>query len=82
MRPQVTRPVGWLVAETERGRAILKAEMKMVAEGVKTAKAAYELSRKHDVDMPITEEVYNVLYKDKPARDAVMHLMTRRLKEE
>jgi len=75
------RSVGFMIGQGRKLSEIL-AEMKMVAEGVKTAKAAYELSRKHDVDMPITEEVYNVLYKDKPARDAVMHLMTRRLKEE
>jgi len=75
------RSVGFMIGQGRKLSEIL-AEMKMVAEGVKTAKAAYELSRKHGVDMPITEEVYNVLYKDKSARDAVMHLMTRRLKEE
>ena len=46
------------------------AEMRMVAEGVKTAKSLYNLSRKLDVDMPISEGVYHVLYDDEPPADA------------
>jgi len=56
--------------------------MRMVAEGVKTAESAYRLSRKLGVAMPITEQVYLVLYEDKPARQAVVDLMTRDLKAE
>jgi len=56
--------------------------MKMVAEGIKTAHSAYELSRKMDVDMPITTQVYQILYQGKDPRNAVKELMTRGLKSE
>lgn len=55
---------------------------KSVAEGVHTAKAAFELARKQDVDMPIVEQMYKVIYEDKPAAEAVNDLMTRSLKAE
>ncbi|RNC67678.1 MAG: NAD(P)-dependent glycerol-3-phosphate dehydrogenase [Desulfuromonadales bacterium] len=57
-------------------------EMRMVAEGVKTAESAWRLAGKVGVEMPITEKVYRVLYEDKPAREAVLELMTRDLKAE
>jgi glycerol-3-phosphate dehydrogenase (NAD(P)+) len=60
---------------------ILK-EMKMVAEGIKTAESAYDLSTKMKVAMPITEQVYYILYQNKNPRDAVSELMTRDLKVE
>jgi glycerol-3-phosphate dehydrogenase (NAD(P)+) len=53
-----------------------------VAEGVKTTKSAYQLGKKLGVDLPITDEVYRVLYEDKPARQALVDLMTRPLKHE
>jgi glycerol-3-phosphate dehydrogenase (NAD(P)+) len=46
-----------------------------VAEGVKTARSAYELSKKLGVHMPITAEVYRVLYEDKPVAAALADLM-------
>jgi len=49
----------------------------MVVEGVYTAQSAYELSQKYDVDMPITKELYEVLYKDKNAKESVRNLMLR-----
>ena len=58
------------------------AEMRMVAEGVKTTESARNLARKLGIDMPITEKVYSILYEDKPARAAVVELMTRDLKAE
>ncbi len=58
------------------------AEMKMVAEGVKNAESIYNLSKRLGVEMPITFEVYNILYKDSPPADAVGRLMTRDLKPE
>ncbi len=58
------------------------AGMKMVAEGVKTTRSAYFLARKWDVEMPITEQVYKVLYEDKDPGEAVKELMSRELKEE
>ncbi len=57
-------------------------QMRMVAEGVKTAESTYLLARKLGVEMPITEQVYRVLYEDKPARAAVIELMARDLKPE
>lgn len=55
---------------------------KTVAEGVETTKAAFNLSRKLGVDMPITSEVYYVLYKNKPPKKGVGNLMQRPLKAE
>ncbi len=60
---------------------ILK-EMRMVAEGIKTAESAFDLSRKMKVAMPITEQVYAILYQNRNPRDAVNELMTRDLKVE
>ncbi|MCD6561914.1 MAG: NAD(P)-dependent glycerol-3-phosphate dehydrogenase [Deltaproteobacteria bacterium] len=60
----------------------ITSSMKMVAEGIKTTKSAYELSKKMGVDMPITNQVYQILYKGKDPTAAVRELMTRELKEE
>jgi len=51
--------------------------MKMVAEGVKTTNAAYELSRKYGVEMPITREVYRILFEGMKPHEAVADLMRR-----
>jgi len=74
----------WVGEQIGKGRKIkqILAGMEMVAEGVWTTKAAYELSRRKRVEMPITEQIYKVLYEDKNPRQAVKELMTRRLKEE
>jgi glycerol-3-phosphate dehydrogenase (NAD(P)+) len=56
--------------------------MKMVAEGIKTSLSAYNLAKKMGIEMPITTEVYNVVYKGKDPRKAVKDLMTRQLKVE
>ena len=60
----------------------IRSHMEMVAEGVPTAKSAYELSLKYKVDMPITREVYAVLYNNKSPIKAVRDLMAREKKEE
>ena len=52
-------------------------EVKMVVEGVYSAKAAIALAKKYGVDMPIIEEVNCVLFEDKPAKEAVRELMMR-----
>lgn len=57
-------------------------EIKMVVEGVNTAKAAYDLSRKYNVEMPITTEINKVLYENKNTKDAVITLMTRNKTDE
>ena len=56
--------------------------MTMVAEGVRTARSAYELSKKMGVEMPITTQVYQILYEDKNPIEAVKDLMGRELKVE
>jgi glycerol-3-phosphate dehydrogenase (NAD(P)+) len=54
----------------------------MVAEGVKTAKSAWQLAQRHGVDVPITREVYSILYEGKSAKQAVRDLMSREAKPE
>jgi glycerol-3-phosphate dehydrogenase (NAD(P)+) len=54
------------------------AEVKMVVEGAVSAKAAYALAKKYDVDVPIIESVNQVLFDNKPANEAMWELMTRR----
>lgn len=75
------RTVGY---EMGKGRTLadVLATLGHVAEGVKTAKSAYDLSIKLSVDMPITHEVYRVLYGGKSPRQAVVDLMTRALTKE
>lgn len=67
-----------------RGKTITEifSNMQQVAEGVPTTKAAYNLSLKYKIDMPIVKEVYEVLYNKKSAIKAVKDLMTRNKKEE
>ncbi len=60
----------------------IMAEMKMVAEGVKSAKSVNALAERLKVEMPITRKVYEILYCNKPARQAVLELMSRDLKPE
>jgi len=57
-------------------------EMRMVAEGVKTTKSVYNLSKKLGIDLPICNEVYYVLYEDLPVADTRDRLMNRALKHE
>lgn len=67
-----------------KGKTLQEAldEVKMVVEGVKTANAAYELSKKYGVEMPIVSEAYNVLFNNKDAKVAVSDLMLRNKKNE
>jgi glycerol-3-phosphate dehydrogenase (NAD(P)+) len=57
-------------------------EMSMIAEGVLTSKAVVELCRKLGVEMPITQAVYEMLFEDKHAQQAILELMTREPKKE
>lgn len=58
------------------------AGMHMVAEGVRTTKAAHQLARIHKIEMPLTEKVYSVLFEKESPRQAVAELMTREAKAE
>ncbi|HVK69268.1 MAG TPA: NAD(P)H-dependent glycerol-3-phosphate dehydrogenase [Polyangium sp.] len=75
------RTVGY---EMGRGRTLddVLSHLGHVAEGVKTAKSAYDLGVKLDVDLPITSEVYRVLYEQKTPLQAVVDLMNRSLRKE
>lgn len=75
------RFVGEQIGKGKSLRQIVS-HMQMVAEGITTTKSAYKLTLKHKVDMPITREVYFVLYKNKSPLKAVSDLMTREKKEE
>jgi glycerol-3-phosphate dehydrogenase (NAD(P)+) len=57
-------------------------EMEMVAEGVRTTRSAYNLARRHGVEMPITEAVHAILFQGKSPRKLVKRLMTRSAKHE
>jgi glycerol-3-phosphate dehydrogenase (NAD(P)+) len=75
------RRLGELIA---KGKSLeeAKKEIGQVAEGEPTTRAAYNLAMSLGVEMPITCEVYNVLFKGKDPRQAVIDLMTRPLKAE
>lgn len=75
------RFVGEKIGKGKRLKDIVL-RMNAVAEGITTAKSAYLLSKKYNVSMPITEEVYAVLYKNKDPRRAVSDLMVRKMKGE
>lgn len=62
-----------------KGKSLSEAleEVHQVVEGVSNAKAAYELSRKYNISMPITHEINDVLYNGKDVKQAVYDLMTR-----
>lgn len=75
------RHVGEQVGKGRSLESILS-EMVMVAEGVKTTRSALHLARRHEVEMPITEQVYAVLFEGKDPHFAMDDLMSRELKSE
>ncbi|HKK19907.1 MAG TPA: NAD(P)H-dependent glycerol-3-phosphate dehydrogenase, partial [candidate division Zixibacteria bacterium] len=75
------RFVGYNIGRGEKLKDIL-AGMTMVAEGVQTTRSGYALAERHQVEMPITREVYNVLFVDKSPSEAMGDLMGRTLKAE
>ncbi|MDZ4121490.1 MAG: NAD(P)H-dependent glycerol-3-phosphate dehydrogenase, partial [Candidatus Cloacimonadaceae bacterium] len=62
--------------------ASILSTMKMVAEGVATTRSVQDLSQKLQVEMPITEQIYRVLYEGIDPKAALLQLMTRDLKSE
>jgi len=56
--------------------------MHMVAEGIKTARSVYNLSRKLEVEMPISHGIYGILYENLNPMEVLGQLMTRDLKDE
>lgn len=75
------RAVGERIGQGEKLREIL-ASMTMVAEGVETTRAAVRLADTYHVDMPISRQVYQVLFEDKPPLEGLNELMCRELKKE
>ncbi|MEI6213414.1 MAG: NAD(P)H-dependent glycerol-3-phosphate dehydrogenase [Desulfuromonadales bacterium] len=75
------RTVGFKLGQGMKLANIL-AEMRMVAEGVKSAESVYLLARRLGVEMPIVEKTWQILHEDKPARQAVTELMARGLRAE
>jgi glycerol-3-phosphate dehydrogenase (NAD(P)+) len=74
----------WLGREIGKGRPlneVLK-DTEMVVEGVPTTKSTYQLSKTYKVDMPITREIYSVLFENKDPKSAVRDLMLRDPKPE
>jgi glycerol-3-phosphate dehydrogenase (NAD(P)+) len=73
--------VGYEIGQGKKLNAIIS-QMKMIAEGIKTARTGRQLALKENVEMPIFEQSYLVLYKDKDPRTALHDLMARKLKNE
>ncbi|HWS73323.1 MAG TPA: NAD(P)H-dependent glycerol-3-phosphate dehydrogenase [Thermoanaerobaculia bacterium] len=67
-----------------RGKQLdeILAETRLIAEGVKTSKSAKELAERHSIEMPITTEMFRVLYEKEEPRAAIQRLMSRSLKAE
>ncbi|HHW12362.1 MAG TPA: NAD(P)H-dependent glycerol-3-phosphate dehydrogenase [Firmicutes bacterium] len=74
----------WAGREIGKGRRLeeILASTPMVVEGVPTTKAAYALSKKFQVELPIVEKMYQVLFEDYPPRQAVEDLMIRERRSE
>jgi glycerol-3-phosphate dehydrogenase (NAD(P)+) len=75
------RYVGEQVGSGKKLKTVLKS-MQMVAEGVETSRSASMLGKKHKVEIPITTEVYRILFEDKDPVKATTDLMTRDMKME
>jgi glycerol-3-phosphate dehydrogenase (NAD(P)+) len=75
------RTVGKALGEGRTLEEIL-AGMQMVAEGVKTTLSAYQLAAGKGVEVPIVNQMYEILYRQKDPRQAVVDLLARELKPE
>ncbi len=75
------RTVGLRLGQGEKLAAILST-MTMVAEGIKTTRAAHQLAIREKIEMPIVSQIYGILYEGWDPRQAVKDLMTRDLKAE
>ena len=75
------RTVGERIGKGEKLKDVLE-KMDSVAEGVPTTRSVYGLAKRFNVEMPITEEVYAVLFENKDTINALTDLMTREPKPE
>jgi glycerol-3-phosphate dehydrogenase (NAD(P)+) len=75
------RFVGEQIGSGKKLKQVLKS-MDMIAEGVETSRSVTQLSKKHNVETPIADEVYKILFEDKDPVKATTDLMTRDMKRE
>lgn len=75
------RYVGEQIGSGKKLKEVIKT-MNMIAEGVDTSRSAAQLANKHNVETPITHEVYKILFEDKDPVKATTDLMTRDMKTE
>lgn len=75
------RKAGILIGEGQSMKEAIES-VGMVVEGIRTTKSTYELAKNHNIVMPITNEIYEVLYKDKEVENSVVNLMLRDKKHE
>jgi len=75
------RAVGEMIGRGKTHDQILK-ETKMVAEGLNTTQSAYSLGMKHNVEMPIAEQMYRIIFENVDPLSALDDLMTRSTKRE
>ena len=57
-------------------------KLRMIAEGIHTSKVINDISKKYNIEMPICNEIYNILFKNNDPLDSLTRLMTRKLKVE
>lgn len=75
------RKAGILIGEGQSMEGAIES-VGMVVEGIRTTKSTYELAKTHNIVMPITNEIYEVLYKGKEVKNSVVNLMLRDKKHE
>lgn len=75
------RTFGLRLGRGEGAQEILEG-MLMVAEGVKTSRSIHEMKQRAEVEMPISDQVYHILYEGRKPEDAVRELLSRSLKAE
>lgn len=75
------RRAGILIGQGHKPSKVTE-EVGMVVEGIKATKAFHELSKKLNIEMPITEALYKVLFEDRDPKKALQELMTRDKKSE
>lgn len=73
--------VGYALGQGKKLDEILKG-MNQVAEGVKAARVVHELSLKKEIEMPITNQIYSILFENKDPKQVVKELMTRTIRSE
>ena len=75
------RYVGEMIGKGKNIQEVIQSTQ-MIAEGVSTTQSAYNLGKKHSVELPITEQVYKILFENIHPNDALKDLMTRQTKRE